>query len=167
MADANVNIGELAYRATRNPIAFGKLIGAMTTSGLATMWAYDIKNGKTPREMSKQTVMEALNFSGATGALGIIYMSLQYNQALMSSPLNSLGMSLVDFAEVLSTANKPGGSDRVKRNFKRLVIRMGGYTNLWYSKAAVDKLISEGLNIRTTPFEHRRLRERGQSRWLD
>ena len=167
LADADVNVGQLAYQATQNPIAFGKLIGAMTTSGLATLWAYDIKNGNTPREMSKNTVLEALNFSGATGALGIIYMSLQYNQALMSSPLNSLGMSLVDFAEVLATADKPGGGERVKRNLKRLIIRMGGYSNLWYTKAVTDKLISEGLNIRTQQFQQRRLRERGQRRWLD
>ena len=167
LADANVNVGELAYQATQHPIAFGKLLGLMTTSGLATLWAYDIKNGKTPREMSKQTVMEALNFSGATGALGIIYMSLQYNQALMSSPLNSVGMSLHDFVEVMANINKPGGEERAKRQFKRLIIRMGGYTNLWYTKAVTDKLISEGLNLQVSQGEMRRLRERGQEKWLD
>ena len=167
LADADVSFAELVYQAPRNPIAFGKVMGLMTTSGLAAMWAYDIKNGKTPREISKQTMLEALNFSGATGALGIIYMSLQYNQAIMSSPLNSIGMSLYDFAEVMANINKPGGSERAKRQFKRLIIRMGGFTNLWYTKAVTDKLITEALDIQTSEAQMRRLRERGQERWLD
>ena len=165
--DADTSIGALAEAAVRSPYAFAKVMGLMTVSGTIGVWAYDIKNGKTPRDLSPRTLWEGINFSGATGALGIIYMSLLYNQALMSSPLNSIGMTLTEFAEAMADLENPQQGKKIKASTRRLIIRMGGFTNLWYTKAVTDKLIQEALNSPTTVNEQRRLQERGQRKFLD
>ena len=165
--DADASIGGLAEAATRDPVAFAKVLSLMSLSGVIGVWAYDIKNGKTPRDLSPLTIWEGLNFSGASGALGMIYMSLVYNQAILSSPHNSIGMSLVDFAKAMADIENPDYTGKLSRQAKRLILRMGGFTNLWYTKAITDKLINEALNIETTPSEIRRLEERGQEKFLD
>lgn len=165
--DADYSLGGIAEAAVRSPAAFAKLMSLMTVSGTMTVWAYDLKNGKTPRELSPQTIWEGLNFSGASGALGMIYMSLLYNQAIMSSPHNSVGMSLVEFAKAMADIDNPRQSQKIKKSTQRLITRMGGFTNLWYTKAVTDKLIQEALNAPTTIHQQRRLRERGQRKFLD
>lgn len=165
--DADTSIGAIAEAAIKSPVAFAKLTAYMTTAGLMGMWAYDIKNGKTPREMSPLTVWEALNFSGASGAMGMIYMSLLYNQAIMSSPHNSVGMSLIDFMKAMADIENPDQRLKLSRQARRLITRMGGFTNLWYTKAATDKAINTALGLETSTGELRRLEERGQRKFLD
>ena len=139
----------------------GQFMTAAPASGLMYMWTRDLLEGREPSDVTPYTLFQAMTFTGMGGVAALFTQDILYNQDAIGSPL---GMVAEQGQRVFRTATSKKGNvgGAVGKAAKRLIPG----TNMWFTSAAYDKLLYDGLNVKRSRYEKKRDKERGNEYFI-
>ena len=143
----------------KRPDIAGKILVGLTGGGLLNIWVNDILQGKTPRELTPATIVQALTSNGAGGVASILVNNMKFGDDIIGTPLTSLAKPVKHAAKNIAKGKPVTAARHLTKNMP--------FLNLWYAKGAVEALFREGLNSKPTPWERRQMRERKQKHLID
>ena len=150
---------DFLHAAINNPKYYGELIVHAAAGGYMAMWMYDIANGKTPRELSRENTTEALATAGMGGLIGSIYGNLVHSGTPVSLPVVSVVKPFAQFAKGALTLD----SKKTRRGLAKSLTKVP-LLNLWWNRAVVERGARGILGVPTSAHEKRLLKKRGQRR---
>ena len=148
------------------------LLGILATGGLTYIWLKDLRDGKTPRDLTPAVLADALMAGGAAGAAGYFYESIKYNGALFGLPVVGVvqkagkGILGVGDAAISSLEGDDEAAEKkADRAFKNS-LSATGLGELWYLKWARDVFIHKGLNVPVSKKDQAYDFKVGRESWL-
>ena len=146
-----------------NPQAFAKVLTGTITGGLFVLWLQDLKNNKTPRSISPETVLDALTASGAGGLASFVASNMKYGDDVIGTPLNAIIKPALSTGKALVS----GKGDVALRHTGRAAKVLLPTANMWLTSAAWDAGWRNVTGDKETSAQKRRMKERNQKHLID
>ncbi len=148
--------------------AIAELVIAGILTGYTALAAKDVADGKTPREFSRDSFLEAA-IQGGMGALYMDFILGTIQNPGASSVVANIAGPTASFADqVALIAAKAANGDDFAFRLAKLARTNTPFMNMFYAKGLLDYMITRNLNERFNPGwktrETSRLHEKGQER---
>lgn len=177
----NNYVRTLAMRAAKNGGSeMAGFILATTGAGLATLWAKDVKNNKTPREIDAGVVGQAMLQGGALGIFGDFVKSdsNRFGQSLAQTLAGPMIGFLGDTAKLIkgdaldaaygyAVENDTKGWDKFRDNSAQYAKRYLPGASLWHMRATMSYTVGENLDQFISGDEYYNRRRREQKRMIE
>ena len=144
-----------------NPKAAFEFLSTSAAVGIMYLWFTDLRNGRTPRDLSPETMYDAITFAGAGGFAQFLVNNLRYNGAAMASPTNAIIRPM----KQLGTAAASGDEKRMKHAGYNVIKRLP-YMDMWWISLAREKALREA-GLEPGPGHKRIMKERGQQEFIE
>ena len=152
------------------------LLGVMATGGLGYIWLKDLRDGKTPRDITPALLADALITAGIGGAAGYFYESIKYNGALFGLPIVGVGAKAlkgvtgaaagaIGLAEAEGEEAETEAKDKLYKGLKDAASSTG-FGELWWGKLLRDVFINKALDVPISKKDRAYDFKLGRESWL-
>ena len=155
--------GSYAEIAKKNPKALLGVVTAAIAGGINILWIQDLTNGRTPRDITPETVGEAITASGMGGWVSWLWGNYKYGDDVIGTPLNAI----IKPAGQAIEAAVEGKGDVALRHTGRAAKVLIPTANMWFTKAAWDAGWRKATGGKITSAQKRQMRERNQKPLID
>lgn len=156
--DSSDIVGLLELAKTPTGLRYLTAAGVLATKGgLMRNWTKDLLEGREPRDLTPEAVLDGFMSSGLGGIHNIAAQNIMYARDIVQTPL---GSTIRDI-ERLGKGIASGDSDKIKTATHKAVKRLPIGANLWFTSGAVDALFYKGLDTPKTTHSKTREREAG------
>ena len=153
------SMAALVELAKSNPVKFGAMVSTATVGGVMLTWSGDLREGKTPRDLTPRAMYESFLSSGFGGIVGYMMGTLYFNEDIVGSPVKTVARPVVG----LATGALKGDKKRVKKESINAFKRFMPLADSWYTRLAFRKLFLEGLlGVKEEPSKRKRDRRLGK-----
>ena len=147
----------------KNPVMFGRMVGTMAAGGMAGIWIKDILDGKTPRDIDRMAVFNALSQNGLGGILSIAANTFVFDDDIVATPVSAFYRAGKQGIKAAGTHDPQKKKRAAYQGVKRAIPG----TDLWYTSLATKQLFRKGVGMHPTRQERRAMRKRGQHEFVD
>ena len=123
-----------------NPKAMGMALAHTMTASMMYVWLKDLTEGRTPRDLTPQSAVDALGQIGVGGYYGILYNNLVYNRPALGTTATGITRPVISGAK----AAVKGDGEKVFNAARQVALP---WTHMWWTKLAADYAIEKGMGI--------------------
>ena len=177
IGNSSFEIDKLTFlKGLANPAGGAALVTYAAGAGVGMLWAKDILQGKTPRDLTPGVLFEALSSTGFGSMYTYLLNNYQYNglKGLFTPPVAATGerviQSSIDAADLLTLDVKGKKGKKMKQERQARLIHNLRKTvpifDLWYGEWAGD-LLAKRLKIPVRRSERSYDAEIGRENYID
>ena len=165
LANPLKEIADVGRLLKNSPGAMGVALVNGALAAHVYLWIKDFLSEKTPRDISPESLYEAMSQNGFGGYTANTLNSLKYSKpGDIPTTANILVNPIYDWGSVLTHDKRSGRASLNKKKFRawKSTAAIIPFANSYMFRKSVDNQLRKNMNIKTTAAERKEMRELGQ-----